>query len=144
MTWYPTQSHYPDIKPASPCPLWIMPNISLGSSKYQFLSHWFDSTGNQIPNLPHTRPALYQFSHRTQSLLWNRKLWLWLWFRRLYLCSYLQVLLYMYMQCIKYYASITTCNGNYSLLWLWYGDILMRQHCPAGATSPTLPPPDAA
>ena len=44
MTCYPTQSHYPHTEPTSPCPILIMPSIRLGSNKYQFLSHWFDST----------------------------------------------------------------------------------------------------
>ena len=50
MTWYPTQSHYPDTRPASPCPILIMPSTWLGSDKYQFdkllvwLDHGFEPT----------------------------------------------------------------------------------------------------
>ena len=44
MTWYHTQSHYPDTKPTSPCPIQIMPSAWLGSGKYSFLTLWFDST----------------------------------------------------------------------------------------------------
>ena len=36
MTWYPTQSHYSDTEPTSPCPLLMTPNTWLGSDKYQF------------------------------------------------------------------------------------------------------------
>ena len=36
MTWYPTQSHYPDTEPASPCSILIMPSARLGNDKYQF------------------------------------------------------------------------------------------------------------
>ena len=49
MTWYPTQSHYPDTEPTSTCPVLIIPNIWLGSDKHQFdkslvwLDHWFES-----------------------------------------------------------------------------------------------------
>ena len=44
MTCYPTQSHYPDTEPTSPCPILIMPSAWLGSDKYQFKSNWFDLT----------------------------------------------------------------------------------------------------
>ena len=40
-----TQSHYPDTEPTSLCPILIMPSAWLGTGKYQFKSHWFDSTG---------------------------------------------------------------------------------------------------
>ena len=43
MTRYPTQSHYPDTEPTSPCLTLIMLSACLGSNKYQFLSHWFYS-----------------------------------------------------------------------------------------------------
>ena len=35
MTWPPTQSHYLDTEPTSPCPILVMPSIWLGSDKYQ-------------------------------------------------------------------------------------------------------------
>ena len=36
MTWYPTQSYYPDTEPTSHCPILIMLSAWLGSSKYRF------------------------------------------------------------------------------------------------------------
>ena len=36
ITWYPTQSHYPDTQPDSPCPTLIMPSTRLGTDKDQF------------------------------------------------------------------------------------------------------------
>ena len=44
MTLYHTKSYYLDTEPTSPCPILIMPSTWLGSDKYQFLSHWLDST----------------------------------------------------------------------------------------------------
>ena len=44
MTWYPTQSHYPDTWPTNPFPILLMPSIWLGSDKCKFQSHSFDST----------------------------------------------------------------------------------------------------
>ena len=44
MTCYPTQLHYPDTEPTSPCPILIMPSARLGSDRYQFKCFWFDST----------------------------------------------------------------------------------------------------
>ena len=46
ITWYPTQSHYPDTEPTSPYPLLLMPITWLGSNVYQFWSHCFDSTNH--------------------------------------------------------------------------------------------------
>ena len=45
MTWYPTQSHYPDTEPNSPCSILIMPNTWLGSDKYEFDKSliWFET-----------------------------------------------------------------------------------------------------
>ena len=43
-TWYPTQSHYPNTEPISPCPTLTMPNAWLESDKNKFWSHWFDSS----------------------------------------------------------------------------------------------------
>ena len=55
MTKYPSQSHYPDSE--------LTLSARLGS--INFISHWFDSTGNGNPNfLPHARPTLYRFCHR--------------------------------------------------------------------------------
>ena len=34
-----------------------------------FVSHWFDSTGNRTPGLPHRKHALYWFGHHFQSYL---------------------------------------------------------------------------
>ena len=44
MTWYPTQSHDPDIKPTSLCLIPIMPSTWPRSSMHTFLNHWLDST----------------------------------------------------------------------------------------------------
>ena len=43
ITWYLTQSHYPDTEPTSPCLILIMPSARLGSDQYKFVTHWFDS-----------------------------------------------------------------------------------------------------
>ena len=55
MTWYLTQAHYPDAKLTSSFPILLMASGRLGSDKYKFKSHWFDWTGNRIPDTPHTR-----------------------------------------------------------------------------------------
>ena len=39
-----TQSYYSNTEPTSPGPILTMPCTKLGSDKYQFESHWFDST----------------------------------------------------------------------------------------------------
>ena len=39
-----TQSHYPDTKPTSPCPILTMLIAWLRSGKYKSLRHWSDST----------------------------------------------------------------------------------------------------
>ena len=41
MTWYPSQSHYPDPEQTSSFPILVMLSAWLGSDKYTFLSHWF-------------------------------------------------------------------------------------------------------
>ena len=41
MTRYSTQSHHPDTEPTY---ILLIPSAWLGSNKYQFLSHFFDST----------------------------------------------------------------------------------------------------
>ena len=72
MIWYVTQWHYPDTESINPYAILIVPSARLGSDKYQFLSHCFDSTGNLISDLPHARTALYRFGHRARSLpLWH-------------------------------------------------------------------------
>ena len=59
MIWYPSQSHYPDTEPTSPCPILIMLSTWLGSYKYQFykslvwLDHGFAHT--------HAIPVLCRF-----------------------------------------------------------------------------------
>ena len=50
MTWYPTQSHYPETEPNSPCPILIMPSTWLGS--INFICHCFDSTMGLNPWSP--------------------------------------------------------------------------------------------
>ena len=42
MTGYPTQLHYPDTEPTSPCTLLIMQSVILGSDMYQFYSQWLE------------------------------------------------------------------------------------------------------
>ena len=46
MSWYPTQSHYPDTEEISPCLILIMLGAWLGSDKYAFLksSVWLDQS----------------------------------------------------------------------------------------------------
>ena len=44
MICYPTQSHYLDTEPTSPCDILKMMSARLGSDKYKFKSHWFDLT----------------------------------------------------------------------------------------------------
>ena len=48
MTCYLTQLHYPDTESTSPFPIIIMLSTRLGSDKYQFYSHRFDS--DQTPD----------------------------------------------------------------------------------------------
>ena len=43
---YPTQSHYPDTEPTNPFPILIMLGAWLESDKYQFQSHWIDSSSH--------------------------------------------------------------------------------------------------
>ena len=62
MTPYPTQSHYLDTEPTSPRSFLIMPSAWLRSKKYQFSSHWFNSTrvrtcAVRIPRSPKTGDA---------------------------------------------------------------------------------------
>ena len=44
MTWYPTESHYPDTEPTSPCPILKLPSTRLGSYNYQLYKSllWLD------------------------------------------------------------------------------------------------------
>ena len=56
MTWYPTQSHYPDTEPTSSCTIlstWVGSDKSL-----VWLDPWV-----RIHDLPHVRPVLYRFGH---------------------------------------------------------------------------------
>ena len=48
MTWYLTQSHYPDTEPTSPCPILLIPSARLRSDKYQFdkLMVWLNGEPN--------------------------------------------------------------------------------------------------
>ena len=53
MTWYPTQSQYPDSELTSSFPIWIIQSICLESDTYLLLSHWFYSTmGFESHDLP--------------------------------------------------------------------------------------------
>ena len=73
-TCYPTQSHYPDILPTSPCAILLMPSARIGSDKYKYLSHGFDSIRVRTRELQISRSAktgggwmLYLFSHPAWS-----------------------------------------------------------------------------
>ena len=48
MTWYLTQSHYPDIVPTSACPILLIMSAWLEGDMHWFLRQWFDSTRVQI------------------------------------------------------------------------------------------------
>ena len=49
-------------------PVLLMLRARPGSNKsINFISHWFDCTGNRTPDLPPARPALYWFGHRAWS-----------------------------------------------------------------------------
>ena len=75
MTQFPTQSHYPDTEPTSPCPILIMSSTRLGSDKYQFKSLvWLDQVSNpqasdsnpwslDSPISQNRRRALYSLGH---------------------------------------------------------------------------------
>ena len=65
LTLFPTQSHYHDIEPTSPCHTLKMPSARLGSDKYRYLSHWFDSTRAGIPRSPKVKSVP---SHRQQAV----------------------------------------------------------------------------
>ena len=76
MTWYSTQSHYPDTahEPTSPYTILIMLRAWLGSDKYQFESHRFDSIRVWtcevlIPRSPKTGDGCFTHS-ATLSGLW--------------------------------------------------------------------------
>ena len=71
MIWYPTQSHYPDTERSSTCPTLLMPSTRLGSSKYQFLSHCFDSTRvrDSNPISQNGERKLYSFGHQVGFLI---------------------------------------------------------------------------
>ena len=63
----PTRPHFPDPEPTSLCPILIMLRAWFGSDKYQFLSHWFDSTWVSthevpIPRSPKTGDGRSTFS----------------------------------------------------------------------------------
>ena len=68
MIWYPTQSHYPDTEPTSPCFILIMPSTRLGSDKYTFLSHWFWVAWVWTQEIQNGRKTLNSFGHLVWSL----------------------------------------------------------------------------
>ena len=56
------QSHNPETEPTSPFPIQIMLSTCLGSDKYQFLSHWFDSTRvKKLGGPDSNQPAAFGF-----------------------------------------------------------------------------------
>ena len=72
MTCYPTQSHYPNTEPTSPLPFLIMPNVSLGSDKYQWnliLKLRFHIKGLQYTNANANAACLFcsKFAKECQS-----------------------------------------------------------------------------
>ena len=66
---FPEIPHYLDTEPTSSCLILIMPSIWLGSDKYQFLSHWFDSTRlhtgrfGRSADLPKRETDIHSFGH---------------------------------------------------------------------------------
>ena len=66
MTSHPTQSHYPDTEPTNSSRTLIMLRARLGSDKYQFYSHWFESIRFQT----------YMLQTRTRNLRipWSSRL----------------------------------------------------------------------
>ena len=77
MTWYPTQSHYPNTKPTNPCHILIMSITWLGSDNYHLLSHWSDSTRVrthevQITRSPKMGNKLNSFGHTVWSPQFER------------------------------------------------------------------------
>ena len=70
-TCYPTQSHFPDTEPTSPCPTLIMPTARLGSDTYKFVKSlvWLDQALDSNPRSSDSlisqnwRRALYSFGH---------------------------------------------------------------------------------
>ena len=63
MTWHPTQSHYPDTEPSSPCHILIMRSAWLGSDKFKFVKSlvWLDCGSNSQSS--------------THEATWTRVLW---------------------------------------------------------------------
>ena len=68
MTYYPTQSHCPNTEPSNPYPILIIPGARLGIHKYQFKSHWFDSTRTRTRKVQ-TRSRVFQTSRPTHSAM---------------------------------------------------------------------------
>ena len=68
MTWYPTQVHYPDTEPTSPCPVLIMLTTWLGNNAYQFdksldwLHHGFELTISRMRDSYYTGTRIIRFS----------------------------------------------------------------------------------
>ena len=56
------QSHYPDTEPTTRYIIRIMPSAWLGSHKYSFLRHWFDST----------RVSTHSFEHHLLTTMGDR------------------------------------------------------------------------
>ena len=63
MTWYPSQSHYPDTEPTSSCPILIMPSAWLVRKRWSCIFQplvWL---------FWELRSALYQFDHSGQWVI---------------------------------------------------------------------------
>ena len=60
---YPTEAHYPDTVQTSLGPILLMLSTRLGSTNINVVSHWFNSTGIQSPDLPYRKLALSGVGH---------------------------------------------------------------------------------
>ena len=67
MTWYPTQSHYPDTEPTSSCPILIMPSAWLGSTEYR-LDQDLNPQGSDSLISKYRRQMLYSFGHSVYGI----------------------------------------------------------------------------
>ena len=68
VSWYPTQLHYPETEPTSPCPILIMPSNWLVSDMYQFYKSlvWLDYVFELM--ISHTRDPCSTDCHHARCL----------------------------------------------------------------------------
>ena len=89
MTWYSNQSHNRVTEPTSPCYILIMPSDwLLRSDKYQFFSHWFDSTRvwiHEVQNSQFSQNEMIALPRRSSHLIlfqkWESSVPRWWWVR---------------------------------------------------------------